>query len=300
MIDISHKRSSLRYARTAGILKATPEVIETVRNGKVPKGDVAATARSAGIQAAKRASDWIVFCHSIPLDWVDITMKTGTDTLEFTAEVRSVWKTGMEMEAMTAAGAALLNAYDMLKPLQDDIEIGSIRLVEKSGGKSDMTDTFDPPLQAGLLSVSNAKKTGRRKDKSGEILRNFLSNQPVELRTDELVEEDRDELAGKLQALSGPDGLDLILISGATGPTESDITPEVIRQVSDKLVPGIGEAMRHYGYERTPFAMHTDQVAGIKENTVMIALPGSSRGTEESLNALFPGLLHIFRMLRGR
>lgn len=299
MIDISHKRSSLRYARAAGKLKATPEVIDLVRKRKVPKGDVGEVARSAGIQAGKRASEWIVFCHSMPVDWVEVRMEIYPEHLEFITEVKSVWKTGMEMEAMAAASAALLNAYDMLKPLQADIEIEGIRLVEKTGGKSDMTDEFDPPLKSALIVVSSAKKSGKRKDKAGEVIRNFILNQPLELVQDEYAEEDREQLVSRLQKMC-EDEVDLIFVCGATGPANNDITPEAIREVSDKIIPGIGEAMRQYGYQRTPFSMLSDQVAGVKSNTVMIALPGSSRGTEESLNALFPGLLHVFRMLRGK
>lgn len=300
MIDISHKRSSLRYARATGSLIASPEIIERVRSRKIPKGDVESVARSAGIQAAKRASEWIVFCHSMPVDWVEVRMDLEADRIIFTSEVRSVWKTGMEMEAMTAVSAALLNSYDMLKPLKADIEIGGIRLVEKTGGKSDMTDHFSENLKAVVVTVSSAKKSGKRADRAGEVIRTFLESQPVTVDEEVYVEEEPDRLAETLKELGDHRGMDLVFVCGATGPTPGDITPQVIRDISDKLVPGIGEAMRNYGYQRTPFAMLSDQVAGLRGSMLMIALPGSSRGAEESLHALFPGVLHIFRMLRGK
>ncbi len=137
MIDISHKKSTLRYARAQGKLFATPEVIQRVKEGRVPKGDVAHVARAAGIQAGKKASDWMVFCHPMPMDWVEISMEITDDGLLFTAEAKSVWKTGVEMETVAAVTGALLNAYDMLKPFQQDLSMGDIRLLEKSGGKSD-------------------------------------------------------------------------------------------------------------------------------------------------------------------
>lgn len=298
MIDISHKRSTLRYAKAQGTLKASSEIIQRVRKDSVPKGNIAEVARSAGIQAAKKASEWMVFCHSMPLDWAEISMELEEDHIIFISEVRSVWKTGMEMEAMAAVSAALLNAYDMLKPLKADIEIGGIRLVEKSGGKSDITDTFDPPLKTALLTVSEAKKSGKRKDKGGDIFRSFMQNQPVELVTDELLEENPDRLSAKLEELCDQNGVDLIFVAGASGPSSSDITPEVIRRVTEKIMPGIGEAMRQYGYERTPFSMLSDQVAGVRGSSLIVGLPGSSRGMQESLDALFPGLLHIFKILK--
>ncbi len=319
MIDISHKRSSLRYARATGTLLASPDIIARVRDGSIPKGDVRSVSRSAGIQAAKRASEWIVFCHAMPVDWVEVSMELEDDRMVFTAEVRSVWKTGMEMEAMTAVSAALLNAYDMLKPLKEDVSIGEIRLVEKTGGKSDMSDRFEEPLKAAVVVVSSAKKQGKRADRAGDVIREFLADQPVTVAEDVYVEEHSDQLAETLKKLAkgwpareedksdtqdadenAESGMDLVFVCGATGPTPNDITPQVIRDVSDKLVPGMGEAMRSYGYQRTPFAMFSEQVAGLRGQTLMIALPGSARGAGESMNALFPGVLHIFRMLRGK
>ncbi len=300
MIDISHKRTSLRYARASGTLKASAEIIEKVRNDQVPKGNVAEVARSAGIQAGKRASEWIVFCHTMPLDWAEISMEIKSDHLEFTSEVRSVWKTGMEMEAMAAASAALLNAYDMLKPLQSDIEITGIRLLEKTGGKSGETDEFDQPLKAAVLVISNAKKEGRREDNAGKVICSFLEHQPVEFDEPEYLEEDSRVLKKRLITLCDDEKVDLILVCGATGPAPADITSGIISDISDKIIPGIGEAMRNYGYQRTPLSMLSDQIGGVRSNSLMIAVPGSSRGASESLHALFPGILHTFSMLRGK
>lgn len=138
MIDISHKKSTLRYAKASGKIFLEPETLQRVKENTVPKGDVGSVARSAGILAAKRTPEWMVFSHTLPLDWIEITMEILPDSLKFTSEARTVWKTGLEMEAMVAVHAALLNAYDMLKPLQSDITMGDIKLEKKTGGKSDL------------------------------------------------------------------------------------------------------------------------------------------------------------------
>lgn len=298
MIDISHKRPSLRYAKASGKLFAASHIIDMIKNKKVPKGDVAEIARGAAIQAAKRTSDLIVFCHSLPLDWVGIKMEFEQDAVRFTAEVKTVWKTGVEMEAVTAVTAALLNAYDMLKPFQTDISMGDIRLDEKTGGKSDLTDNFDQPIRTAMLTIDDDKKSGKRSDGAAEFIRGFLQNQPVKVISENSLKEDRDELRRQIIRLTGQDEVELILLCGSTGPTAGDITPELIRELSDREVPGIGEAMRHYGLHRTPHAMISGQVAGVRNKSLMIALPGSSRGAEESMHALFPGVLHIFKTLR--
>jgi len=181
MIDISHKSTTLRYARASGKIFLTPETVSKVREKKVPKGDVAEVARAAGIQAAKRAPDIMVFSHTLPLDWAEISMELLEDGLKFTAEARTVWKTGLEMEVMAGVTAALLNAYDMLKPLQDDIRIGDIHLEEKRGGKSDYSDQFENPLQAVILTVSSAKKEGRRENRSATLIREFLKGRQINI-----------------------------------------------------------------------------------------------------------------------
>ncbi len=137
MIDVSGKDITLRYARAEGWLDAGGEALGRVRDGTVPKGDVRATARAAGIAAGKRCSDWMVFCHPIPLDWIDVSVEVEDERLHVIAEVKSNWRTGVEMEAVTAVSGALLNAFDMLKPIDKDMTMTGIRVLEKRGGKSD-------------------------------------------------------------------------------------------------------------------------------------------------------------------
>jgi len=299
MIDVSPKFNTLRYAKAKGVLYASPETLQRVKDNTVPKGDVLQVARAAGIQAAKQTAQWIVFCHPIPLDWVEVSAEVEDDSIKVFAEVRSVWKTGVEMEALTAVSAALLNMYDMLKPLDDSLKIGTIQLVKKRGGKSDFTDAFPEPIRAGVLVVSTSTFEGSREDKSGRIIQEFLKNQPVEVVEYKIVPDDRAQIEQTLQEWADDRGLDLIFTTGGTGLGPYDLTPEATRAVIDREVPGIAEAIRRHGKDRTPFAMLSREVVGVRGKTLIVNLPGSSRGAKESLEALFPGLLHAFPMLWG-
>ncbi len=297
MIDISHKNSTLRYARASGVIFLKPETIARVRNKTVPKGDVESVARSAGIMVGKRTPEWMVFSHTLPLDWIDVSMEFLENGLKFTAEARTVWKTGLEMEVMTAVHGALLNAYDMLKPIQEDITMGDIRLEEKSGGKSDLKDHFDPPLSTVLITVSTKKKAGTREDKSGAVVREFLKKQPLEVTETLMLNDDPEEISTEIKKRAEAGKTDLMIFTGSCGPQDSDVLPAALRAEMDKEMPGIGEAMRQYGYQRTPHAMLTDQVTGFRGKMLLLALPGSSRGALESLQAVFPGVLHAFKMV---
>jgi molybdenum cofactor biosynthesis protein MoaC len=300
MIDVSPKFNTLRYAQAEGYLYGSKKILKRVFDKTVPKGDVAQVARAAGINAAKRCADWITFCHPIPLDWVDVRLEPDKKGIRVTAEVRSVWKTGVEMEAITAVSAALLNAYDMLKPLDADLSFGGIKVVKKKGGKTDFADTFSKPIKTAVLVISDSTYAGKRKDKSGLVIKEFLVDQPVDVAVYEVLPDDRGLIANRLAELVDKKKAQLIFTTGGTGLGPRDVTPEATLDVLERTVPGIAEAIRKHGKDRTPFAMHSRGEAGVCGGCVIINLPGSSKGALESLQALFPGLLHIFPMMKGK
>jgi molybdenum cofactor biosynthesis protein MoaC len=300
MIDVSPKFNSLRYAKAEGYLYGNPDALAQVADRTVPKGDVLEVARAAGIAAAKRCSDMIIFCHPIPLDWVEVNFEVKPENIRVIAEVRSVWKTGVEVEAITAVTGALLNAYDMLKPLDTELSFGDVRVLKKRGGKSAFTDTFTKPVQAAVLVISDSTHAGKRKDKSGLIIKEFLEDLPVEVSVYEVLPDERKLIAERLIALADKEKTQLVFTTGGTGLGPRDVTPEATLDVLERTIPGIVEAIRKHGKDRTPFAMLSRGEAGVRKECVIINLPGSSRGALESLQALFPGLLHIFPMMRGK
>jgi molybdenum cofactor biosynthesis protein MoaC len=299
VIDVSAKFNTLRYAKARGYLKAPAEIIKRVEEKSVPKGDVLEVARAAGISAAKRTSDWLVFCHPIPLDWVELSFETDKDSITVNSEVKSIWKTGVEMEAITAVSAALLNMYDMLKPLTDDLTIGEIYLEKKKGGKSDFTEDYGRDISAAVLVISDSTFAGKREDKSGKVIKEFLETKPVDVKVYEILPDDEDKISSRLIELVDKDNIELVITTGGTGLGPKDLTPEAAKKVIEKEVPGIAEAIRKHGKERTPYAMLSRELVGVRNKSIIINLPGSSRGAKESMEALFPGLLHAYPMLWG-
>ncbi len=300
MIDVSPRFASLRYAMAEGYLYAAPETIARVMNRTVPRGDVLEVARAAGISAAKRCSDLVVFAHPTPLDWVEIGFEAESGQIRITAEVRSVWKTGVEVEAVTAVTGALLNAYDMLRPLDSDLCFGGVRVVKKKGGTGDFTDSFAEPIKTAILVISDSTHAGTRSDNSGLIIKEYLKEMPVEVAVYQVLPDDRAMISERLTALADTEKMQLVFTTGGTGLGPRDVTPEATREVLQRSVPGIVEAIRRHGRDRTPFAMLSRGEAGVRGECVIINLPGSSKGTMEGLQALFPGLLHIFPMMQGK
>ena len=141
MVDVGAKGESERRARARATVRMSPQTAAAVREGDAPKGDVLGTARLAGIQAAKRTGELIPLAHPLPLTFVDVEASVDVDagTVELVAEARTVARTGVEMEAMTACSVAALTVYDMVKGIERGVTVEEITLLEKTGGKEDWT-----------------------------------------------------------------------------------------------------------------------------------------------------------------
>lgn len=301
MINVSNKITTLRFARACGKLKTTEEVIQRIKDGGVGKGDVIEISRAAGIQAAKKTSELLTFCHNLPLEWVEIQTTLGVNTIDMEASAECISRTGVEMEALTAVSTALLNAYDMLKPYDKNMEITGISLLEKRGGKSDFSHSSQKKLRAALLRITNKPTGDTRAQKATHKVAGILEHQNIRVDETLTVLPDEVEIRNTLNRLAESGAFDLIFTVGATGLSENDTVSKVTRAICDTTVPGIAENMRAFGSQRTPYAMFSRGTAGIKGGTLIINLPGSTRGAEESLSALFPGLHHALRMInRGR
>jgi cyclic pyranopterin phosphate synthase len=136
MVDVTGKDATKRTAVAVGTLMTRADVIELIASGGLPKGDALATARIAGILAAKRTSDLIPLCHQLALTGVDVEFQVGATDVGITATVRTTDRTGVEMEALTAVSVAALTLYDMLKAVDPAARIEGIQVVRKEGGKT--------------------------------------------------------------------------------------------------------------------------------------------------------------------
>jgi cyclic pyranopterin phosphate synthase len=139
MVDVSDKIATSRFARARAVVRMSPEAADRVQRGDNPKGDVTSVARIAAIQAAKRTDELIPLCHQLPLTHVDprIEIDAHAGTVTLTVETRTMERTGVEMEAMTACAVGALTVYDMVKGIEPGVVIESVELVDKTGGKSD-------------------------------------------------------------------------------------------------------------------------------------------------------------------
>ena len=299
MLDISRKFNTLRTAKAIATLKLKPETIELIQQNKVPKGDPFWVAKVAAVQAAKNTSLIIPYCHPLRVDFVDCRFQVVDSRIEIETEVKAIYKTGVEMEALTAAAVAALTLYDMVKMLDDTMEIVGLKLIEKKGGKSDFKESFSVPLRAAVLVMSDSIAAGKKSDLSGRFIVERLEKEGVDVVEYKIIPDDVEQIQHLLVCYADEMKMNLVLTTGGTGFSPRDFSPEATMKVIDREIPGIPETMRTYGQERTPYSMLSRGIAGIRGSTIIVNLPGSRKGVAESLDALFPALLHSFKILRG-
>lgn len=299
MVDITNKQLTLRKAIAQAIVKVSSQAtIDAIVQKLVPKGDVFEMAKTAGLFAVKRTSDMIPDCHPLPIEFTSVKFTVVGLEIQISMEVHTIYKTGVEVEAMHGVSVVALTCYDMLKPIDKEIEILHIKLLEKHGGKSDFNDTLKITLQAAVLVCSDSISQGKKEDRAGKKIIEILEKHRVAINHYSIIPDEIKVIQETLNQLV-ESGNHMVIITGGTGLSKRDVTPEAVRPLLDREIPGIEEAIRNYGQQRTPYAMLSRSVAGMIGNTLVLALPGSTKGAQQSMEAVFPALLHIFKVASG-
>jgi cyclic pyranopterin phosphate synthase len=303
MVDVGDKAITARTAIATGRLVTTANVVALMRADDLPKADVLATARIAGISGAKKTSELIPLCHQVPLSSVTIDFQFTDDAILVSATAKTVGQTGVEMEALTAVAIAGLTLHDMVKAVDPAAMLGEIRLESKTGGKRGhwTRDGVIAPIAlrtgtAAVVVASTAGAAGTRVDTTGPVIAAWLVERGFAVDAVTVVADA--DIAGEL-ARAVASAPSVILTTGGTGLSPTDRTPEATLALIDRELPGIAEEIRARGRAATPTAALSRAVAGTANGTVIVNLPGSPGGVRDGL-AVLDGLLgHLVAQIAG-
>lgn len=299
MVNITEKSSTLRKATATGIVKVSSQAtIDAIQNRQVPKGDVFEFSRAAGLLACKKTYEVVPDCHPLPIEYTAITHAIDGLEIKISVEVHTVYKTGVEVEAMHGVMITALTMYDMLKPIDKGVEITQVKLEEKTGGKTDIKYAYPENIKVAIITCSDSLSKGGGIDESGNKVELALQKHRIQATERKLIADDMETIQAEVKRLVAT-GFQLILFTGGTGLSPRDNTPDAIKPLLDREAPGIMEAARGYGQQRTPYAMLSRGIAGFIKDTLIITLPGSPRGVTETMSALFPYVLHVFKVKEG-
>ncbi len=186
----------------------------------------------------------------------------------------------------------------MLKPVDKELEIGHIRLLEKKGGKSDRERYFATAPSCAILVCSDSTAQGKREDNSGKIIREMLEAHKAQVKYYDIAPDDKTTIQERILQWVSED-IQFVFTTGGTGLGPRDNTVSAVKELLERDADGIVEAMRVYGQMRTPMAMMSRAVAGSIAQTLIVTLPGSSAGARESLEAILPAVFHARKMMKG-
>jgi cyclic pyranopterin phosphate synthase len=314
MIDVSGKAETARVAIARGRVQTTADVVALVRADGLPKADVLATARIAGIAGAKRTSDLIPLCHPLPLTGVSVIFELGETTIDIEAIAKTTGRTGVEMEALTAVAVAGLTLHDMIKAVDPGSTLTDIRLDFKSGGKrgrwergraDDVTVQAEMPMQpdapaqprtAQVIVASTRGAAGEREDTTGPVIVDWLTARGYQAGP-AVVVADADVARALVDAVAVHPSV--VITTGGTGVSPTDVTPEATAAVLDRELPGVAEALRARGLAATPTAALSRGLAGTAGRTVVVNLPGSRGGVADGLEVLGGILDHLVDQVSG-
>jgi cyclic pyranopterin phosphate synthase len=300
MVDITHKSFTLRKAiATATVKTSLQQTIDAIEQRTVPKGDIFEFSRAAALFAIKKTSDVIPDCHPLPVEYAAITYKIEGLTIVISVEVHTIYKTGVEVEAMHGASVAALVMYDMLKPIDKNVEIQNIRLQEKHGGKSDLKKYSEKDLKCAVVVCSDTVYRSEKEDSSGKAIIDILEKYGFTDAEYTIIPDEFDTIQNTLKNYMAQDK-NFVIFTGGTGLSHRDVTPDAVEPLIDKHIPGIMETARNYGQQRVKTAMLSRGVAGFAGDTLVLTLPGSKKGVTETMEALFPQILHVFEVRENR
>lgn len=314
MINVAEKAVTHRRAIAEGRIFASRQTISRIKEKSLPKGDPLPLAEAAGIMAAKRTSETLPLCHPLSLDSVRVECVVELDCVVVSCEAIAYAKTGVEMEALNGAMAALLCIYDLTKGIDPALTIEGVYLKIKEGGKSGVwvhpkeqkEPKIHPPkaeisftgARVDVVTLSDRCSKGLATDESGPLIAEFFRGRDAQVSAVTVIPDEKSEIQRVIVGLleSRPQ---IICLTGGTGIGPRDVTPEAVTELGARWIPGIGELLRSSGSLQTQNAWLSRGGAAVIGSTLLLLLPGSPKAVRHGLSQVERLAKHSLGMIVG-
>ncbi len=321
MSNVSAKKISERKALAYGKIHVGEFAFNEIMNDNLPKGNPLTIAEVAGVIGAKKTADILPLCHPIDISavWVEIIPNKEESCFEAYVLATTIAKTGIEMEALSGVTTALLNIYDMTKPIEPTLTISDVHLLVKTGGKKGVwvcTDGIPPLAQAWLdnelkvdkvlndldvttITMSDRASQGVYEDTAGESAKEILNTWGANVVAQSLIGDEKELLEKTLQEHLSKKP-EIIFTLGGTGLGGRDITVETLLPLFNKNATGLSQMLKAEGVARfTDKAWLSNSTVGIIDETLIITLPGSKKAVIENLDICYGIIKHAINMKNG-
>ena len=303
MIDIGYKKPTRRIAIAQGEIILGEKAFFLLKNNQMPKGNPLTLCEITGILSAKLTANILPLCHPISIDSVKIICKIieKSKSIMITCQVNTFSKTGAEMEALMGLNGALLCIYDVVKQIDSKLKISNIELIYKSGGKSFFIkknkNNLNTSIKFCLISISDRAHGKIYSDISGHILNKNLISYGFNCLNKCLIPDNYNIIKNTIIKNISIYKPNIILTTGGTGINKKDITPEILKDICNKIIPGIGELIRNISSQYTKNACLSRTLAGIYKQTLIIALPGNINSISQIMPVLIKPINHAISLL---
>lgn len=315
MIDVGEKPITRRRALARGEIKVHSKTMEMIRSGQSPKGNILAMAEVAGILGAKNTPQNLPLCHHLIIDSVRIWFELSVQTVTAFCEVICHGKTGVEMEALVGVNICLLTIYDLAKAVDPVIEISNVYLDTKEGGKSglwrhpkslegvvsqkqDIKKSYSG-LTAHVITLSDRASQGVYPDEAGPILQEYFAARGAFCDEILVIPDEIKRLQSEITKACAA-GVNVVALTGGTGISARDITPEAVREIADRELVGFGELQRQHGAKYTQNSWLSRSTAFVIGRTLVVLLPGSPKAVTQGLEVIGELVPHAIKMIEGK
>lgn len=252
MIDINHKITTKRTGTTQAIIKVgSLATIQAIKDKAVPKVDVLQVAKITSLFAVKNTSNVILDCHPLPIEYTAIQYEIKGQEITIEITVKTIYKTGVEVEAMHSASIVALTMYDILKPINKKVELFTVTLLHKKGGKSDFNEAKSLNLSVAVVVCSDSVSKGQKQDSAGKAITLRLDKLSLTVADYGIIPDEVTDIQKNVKN-SSEKKPDLVVLTRGTGLSNRDVTSEALIPLLDRRIPGIEDAIRSYGENRTP------------------------------------------------